>query len=200
MRDVFDVQSPDEVTYAAFDDSGRDILLPTLGLERRPSSSEPSNDLAPLRPRSDSELRGAVLATLRELTGDHEFEPDDDGDLWLTRGDVTLLIRVDRKAPIVDILSTVLYGVEPSLDVHEALRGINDRLCFASLRIRESRIVGRISVDAAVFVPELFVHALQALADAVEAARRELRDRLAGKTLLGGETAGGPTPGHQPMN
>jgi hypothetical protein len=190
LREVYGVRSPASLAYIAFADAGSDILLPTLGIGREQPSVVPEQRPVPRRPGNAGQLQGFILDALKAWTGRTGLEFDDDGDLLLSRGDVPVLLRVDRKAPFVDVFSTVLHDVEPCPELMEALNDRNNAARCVVLTLMGTRVVASVSVDAAVFVPELFKNALTALADAVEEARAELRPRFGGRTSFDGD----PTP------
>ena len=162
LREVYGVRSPGRLTYKAFADGGTDILLPTLGIGRERPASAPAERPGPCRPKSAGELQGLVLEALKEWTGRTGQEFDDDGDLQLARGDVQVLVHVDRKIPFADVFSTVLFGVEPGAQLLEALNERNNAARCVVLTLMGTRVVASVSVDAAVFVPELFTNALTA--------------------------------------
>lgn len=189
LREVYKVSRPSRLSYKAFDTWNRVILLPTLGIDAEPGNSERSALSAQLRPKNAGELRAAVLAALREWTGHADLELDEDGDLSLTRREVSVLIRVAEKNPAVDLFSTVFRGVESQFDLLEALNEINNARRFVALTLSSLCIVACVSVDAALFVPEALTRALTCLADSTETIRTELRQRFAGVIAFEGEPA-----------
>jgi hypothetical protein len=196
LREVYKVRWPSRLAYKAFETPARVILLPTLGIDLEPRSAERSEQPAPRRPKSAEELGAAVLAALKEWTGDPNLELDDDGGLTLSRREVSVFVRVSAKAPVVDLFSTVLRGAQPSLELLEALNEINNARRFVALSLMDSSIVACVSVDASPFVPEILTRALTLVADAAEETRTELRQRFAGRIAFEDETA--PRPGGTP--
>lgn len=200
LRDVYDVGRPGRLTYDAFDADGRAILLPALGIDLETRDAGRPKEPAFLRPKGPDELRAAVLAALRAWTGHPDLELDKDGDLYLRRRDVSLLIRVVKDSPVIDLFSTVLRGAPPDPELLAALNELNNGHRFVEFTLTDSRVAAYAGVDAPLFVPELLTRAVGRVADAVEAVRADLRRRFAGRIAFEGDPAPRPQTEPEPVN
>jgi len=197
LREVYTVSRPSQLSYKAFDDDDRVILLPTLGIDLEPRSAKRPDPPAQCRPKSPDELRAAVLAAIREFTGKSDLRLADDGTLTLTRDDnVSVFIRVPKESPVVDLFSTVLRGAEPSLELLEALNERNNRSRFVMFSLKDSDVMAYVGVDAKLFVPEILTRALSHLADTSAATGKELKQHFAG--LMGLDDEPAPRPDTTP--
>jgi hypothetical protein len=200
LREVYGARSPGRLAYTAFADGRGDILLPTLGIEREKSGAAAAARPAPRQPGNAGELEGLVVGALKAWTGKDDWAFDGDGNLVLSRDGVGVLLRVARTLPFVDMFSTVLRDVEPSLELLEALNERNNDGRCVVLTVMGSRVVASLSVDASTFVPELLARAFAAVADTVEAARTELQRRFGGRAGLEDEPAQRPAAGPSAVN
>ena len=200
LRQVYGLGSPDELVYRAFHREGGDILLPTLGLECERHERQRAEVPMPICPSGPEELRSAVVAALRELTGSQTLKPDADGDISVSRHDVTVHLRVAKETPDVHLASLVLRGVEPTPETLEAVVAVNNELPAGTLRYEGSVAIIWLTFDAKVFVPELLVRAIAAVSGAVEHARRELQWRLGGTAALDDGGVRRPEPARVVVN
>jgi len=200
LREVYGIPSPGRLVYTASDDRGREILLPTLGLDRVPASAEPAGQAKLLRPQNATQLEDAVLATLKDSMDISDMAFDARHEISLCRGKVSVLLRVATDAPSLDIYATVARKAQPGLELLEALNEHNNELRFIQLTLAGPSVVACVSVDATVFHPGLLTRALTALADAVDATRAEFRARFAGKLDFGDDPAPAPQPSQTTVN
>ncbi len=133
-------------------------------------------------------------------TGHSDLELGEDGDLWVKRRDVAVLIRVANEGPVVEVLSAVLRGAPPDPQLLAALNELNHGHRFVELTLADSRVVAYEAVDVPVFVPELLTRAISRIADAVEAVRTDLRRRFAGRIAFEGDPAPRPEAAPEVVN
>lgn len=108
LAEVHGVPGPDRLTYMSSDGEGHEILLPSLGIERRAAPA------APRRPRRtgtsparrERSVRRRVLEHLRAGTGDDSLELAAREVAWVRVGDASVAVRV-----LPDPLSVRVYCV-----------------------------------------------------------------------------------------
>ena len=179
LREVYEVDRPDELLYRRFAMSGPDFAEPMLGISaEKPHAPRASGaHSAP----TIHQLRPLVEQVVRQFLGVAELEVDQDGDIPIRAGSAMLFVRpVDSVPPVVSIFSPVLSGVERSPDLLEALNQINDRLTFGRVFWHGGVVVAMTELLAIRMSAEQIAFACLHLGALVDQLDDELHDRFGG--------------------
>ena len=104
------VSYPARLEYTAFDAHGEDLSFPELGLAREQAETPTRDDLA-----------SQLLAMVREITGLPDLELDDDGDIGVRFGDLSVFLRLVGNPTYLRLFSAVVEEVPGSPAVFSTL-------------------------------------------------------------------------------
>ena len=180
LREVWGVAHPRELLYAATDSSRREILLPTLRLNRRPRDPNRAEGAPPLRPANPRELVEAVQAAMRAHTGLAELAADAGGSIRLHRRAIALRIHVAPSVLALDLYATIASDAEATPELLAVLNDASFRSRAAAFSVFEGNVYASATVPGGIFVPELLTDAFDRLMDDAEALQGTLRQRFAG--------------------
>jgi hypothetical protein len=184
LREVWGVQHPRDLLYAAFDTSRHDILLPALRLNRLPRRPGLPDTGHLLRPASQRELVDAVLTALQEHTRVASLAAADDGSIGLRRRAVSVRVHVGANTSEVDIFATLATDTEAAPELLDVINDANVRNRSAKFFFCRGIVYAFASVRCEVFVPELFTGAFADLLDDAESFQRVLRERFPGTMFI----------------
>jgi len=178
LRDVFGVAHPAFLTSPDMDVAG----------DARPSADAGHAD-QPLAvmPESHEHLWALVDAALARPDGS-PLEHDENGDIPLPYGSALIYVRVSDVAPVVEVYSMVVIGVE-DLDraAHEIVR-LNRDNPLVKFLLFEDFVVARCDLLSAPFAPAILRATLPWMADVVD----RIDDELV--AVIGGRRACDPVP------
>ena len=113
VREVFEVAHPHALVYVASDSAGDVVVLPGLGLARRPG-------LAPLDQRVGEALQ-RILATA-------EVPRDAEGDWPLTVGEGVVYVRALERDGVVAVFGPALLGLPSTPQLLAAVNDLNAKI------------------------------------------------------------------------
>lgn len=178
LREAFRVPRPARLEYEAFERGGAQILLPWLGIARRPPP--PARKDAP--PDGIEAVRARVLAAVREASGETGLTFDAEGDLLVLFGRALLVVRAVESPPYVAVHSPVVSGVRRSDALLRRLDELNARIRFARLFESGGTIVAAGEVFEEPFVVEHVVHACRVIGQLSNDLGGTLQQEFGGKT------------------
>jgi hypothetical protein len=186
LRDVLGVQTPARLCYRARNRRRERILLPALRINPMRETPEESQGRTAglVWPRNRGELQQAVIAALREPTGNPDLEPDEDGDIAIRFGGALVFVRVNRERPAIDLFSHVVRNVEPTPALLEALNELNRAHCRTTFLATDSTVIATLEIDCDPFSPTILVRSVGYLGHLVDEVDEDLSARFGGKTAF----------------
>lgn len=182
LRKVYEVPRPIGLVYWAFARSGEEILLPTLGIERRPKTP-------PLEQR--------VEAALREFLQVDELVRDDDGD-WPVRSDEAMVyLRVVSEPAHVTVFSPILLGTPSSPALLDAVNDINNTIRVARAIAMNDGVMLAADVYDQPHIEDGVIHAFKAVSSLANEMSGDLQSRFGGPTQFGAPPDPGPEPARE---
>ena len=169
LRKAFEVTRPALLVYTAFSRDRREILLPTLGVARKPANP-------PLSERVD--------AALRDYLETEEIVVDDDGDRPVRCGDAMVYVRVVPDPGFVSVFSPALIGVTPTPCLMEAVNHFNRAIRVARAVVVDGTIVVSAEFDDHGAAGQATVNTFRAVETLTQACVSELQPRFGGRTPL----------------
>jgi len=187
LVEVLRVPEPGALQYTAFDRAGHAVFLPALGLVRaHPPPPKPA-PAGTARPHvAFGRLRQRVLAAARRLAGDGTLELDRDGDVTLSLGRRTAIVKALERPLSVRIYTELASGVEASDALLHRLHEINARLVLVRLVLTNGSVFAAIDFPAAPFQAAHFDAARSVLATVADDLAREVHEAGAASSA-GGE-------------
>jgi hypothetical protein len=185
LREVFGIRRPAQLEYTAFGPGPREILLPALGLDHLPlPDDEPEHDHRPelVEPENREELFQAVVDALRSHTDLDDVVVDEDGDIPLRYRGALIFLRVADDAPYVELFSPVLTGVEPSLELHQALNELTGHHRQVRFFVTGGIVYAALDLVADPFVPDHLTASLAVLGRLCDEVAHDLKQRFEGST------------------
>jgi hypothetical protein len=189
LVDVWHIAEPDELRYRAFDD-GREILLPTLGLDRDTSGDDTGE-----QQESFEQVRRRVRDLVRELADSDQIDYDDDGDLVLRFGSAVVFVRVLEQPLLVRVLSPLLEDVDAGPALVERLNDLNAQVHFARLVLVGTTVWVAIDLFCMPLAPAHVAYALRLVGEVADELDDALQGEFGGKTFFG-EQAMKPKAGY----
>jgi hypothetical protein len=186
LRDILGVKTPARLCYRARNRRRERILLPVLRINPMRETPEESQGRTAglLWPRNRGELQQAVIAALREPTGNPDLEPDEEGDIGIRFGGALVWVRVNRARPAVDIFSHVVNGAAPTPALLEALNELNRTHCPAAFFATDSTVIATVQIDCDPFSPPVLVRLVGYLGHLVDEVDEDLSARFGGRTAF----------------
>ncbi len=187
LREVYRIRRPGQLEYTAFGPGPKEILLPTLGIDHLPlpdEETEHAHRPELVQPESREELFQAVADALRSHTDLDEVVVDEDGDVPLRYGGALIFLRVADDAPYVELFSPVLTGVEPSLELYQALNELTGHQRQVGFYYAGGIVYAALDLVADPFVPDHLTAALAVLGRLCDDTAHELKQRFGGATAF----------------
>lgn len=188
---VHGVRHPGQLRYRAFDQDGREILLPTLRISQervaRGDEHETTADGAAVE-----SLRADVLRLTREVA-DPSIEFDEDGDVVVRYGTALVIIRVLDEPLLVRVLSPILFDVDDAAEALAAVNELNDRYYLMSFALSDGAVWASFDVLCAPFVAQHFEFAVVHLGQVADELDDVLQDRLGGRRYVDEEKPASPS-------
>lgn len=181
LAEVHGIAHPGSLDYQAFDTAGRQILLPTLGLLRRPSVPSPVK--APAAPVDD--LRKRLLQTIRRACRTTDLEYDSEGYLSLRFGGVVVIVQVMDDPALIRIASPVLGNVESTPALQVRLNEMNAALPYARLHVEDHIVYLTAEVPSVPFVPDHVQQVFNVVSKVADGIDEELQVQFGGRTAFG---------------
>ncbi|MEP7311491.1 MAG: YbjN domain-containing protein [Pseudomonadota bacterium] len=181
LADVYDIPHPAFLDYQAFDKDKRQILLPHLGLKRRPSAPVPTK----VAVKTAKPVREQLLRTIREVSSITDLEYDQNGFLGLRYGSALLVIRILEDPATVRIASPVLADVETTGALVARLNDLNSNLRFARLYVEDGIVHATVDVAAKPYVAEHVIDGLSTLSRVADEIDEVLQLQFGGRTAFG---------------
>lgn len=195
LVDVWHIADPDELQYRAFDDHGREILLPTLGLSRDVAGDETAGGEPGAPEETFEQVRRRVRDLVRELADSDEIDYDDDGDLVLRFGSAVVFVRVLEQPLLVRVLSPVLEDVDAGPALVDRLNNLNGQVHFARLVLVGTTVWAAIDLFCLPLEPAHVAYALRLVGEVADELDDALQGEFGGKTFFG-EQAVKPKSGY----
>lgn len=186
LADVQHVSGPDDLRYRAFDDDGREILLPTLELAREVGAEADTGE-APGPAESFEDVRRRVRDLVRELADNHDIDYDDDGDLVLRFGSAVVFVRVIEQPLLVRVLSPVLEDVDVGPGLVDRLNDLNGQVHFARLVLVGATVWAAIDLFCLPLEPAHVAYALRLVGEVADELDDALQREFGDKTFFGEE-------------
>ncbi|MEW6338931.1 MAG: hypothetical protein AB1625_16205 [Acidobacteriota bacterium] len=189
LRRVLGAGGPGDLRYRAFRVGGGEILLPTLGIERRRSARQRAAGEAKER-AVDIDTHASLVREVREALkavgrrGDPE--PDTDGDFPCRTQAGIVFVRVLEDKPVVRLFSILAEGCDCSEAFLTEVNRLNLEHLFAAFALSQGALVMRVDVRCDPFLPESFTRLFAGFC----ALRDEIGDSLGREWGSGDETAG----------
>lgn len=139
-----------------------------------PQVDEQAVATALTHPENPEQLRAQVAATLQALLQTDELLIDEDGDIPLGWGSVTVYVHVLDDAPVVRCWAVVLDGVTLTTALRDAINEINRTRWLVKALWADGLVVLTADVFASPYVGDHVVNVLRALADTADALDDEL--------------------------
>lgn len=170
------VPHPGFLQYEAFDEEGRSIDLPELGLRlaKRAQAKDGVEDVPQL-----------LLAALRESTGIDDLCFDADGEVGIRYGSALAFVRVAGDPPYVRIHSQILREVEESAGILTRLNDINGNETLTRFVFLNGSIFAIAEVCAAPFVSAHLAQALARFVAVADGMDSLLQAEFGGRTAFG---------------
>jgi hypothetical protein len=184
LRDVFQALLPARLHYEAFARGGGALVLPTLGLSRRP----PRPPAAP-KPETLESMQEKVLAALRDASGVATLAPDEDGDLCVPYGSAWLHVRTFEKPPFVRVHARLVKDARRDEELYRRLNELNHQARFGRFLEEDGGVFGAVDVFARPFVVEHVVRACKVVGELWEDQHEKLQAELGAPPLLGEQPA-----------
>ena len=178
LRDVFGVAHPAFLSadsLAEDDETG-----PDLGVRTPQSVAEqPEDELIAVYPQGRDELQSLVDDVLTPLLG-HVPEKDDDGDIPIVNGTSLIFVRVVPDAPIVELFSCLVSGVDDRDRAAFEVAVLNRDQRFLKFVLAGDSIIASIHLPAWPFAPEHLRSMLTIMSATVDRLDDDLAVRLDG--------------------
>jgi transcriptional regulator with XRE-family HTH domain len=139
-------------------------------------------------------LAARVLRAVEGIVGDDAVVVDDQGDMVVPRGPVTLFVRLLDQPPSVLVFCPVLIDVAPTAPVLARLNVLNDGVRFVRFCATEEGVVVEYELFGDGFDRGALDLACRAVAGAATRFGPELRDAFGGRLFLDGHEAAAPRP------
>jgi Putative bacterial sensory transduction regulator len=193
LRTVYGVTRPSSLEYTAFASKPRNqILLPGLGIDRRVTPAPADDDVEaaetttpPLVPETPGQLREALEATIRQVTGNDVVGKDDDGDIPMRCANTVMFVRVVDDAPVVRIFAAVLREVRWGPALLDAINDINRDHRFVRAFWAANCVMLTVDIMAKPYVKDHVLWALENFRTTVDGIGDDLRRRFGGRPPLG---------------
>ena len=163
LAEILDVPNPNRLEYTAFDERGRPVLLPALGLGGAPQAKPPRREL------ELSRLRSQVLAAMRRITHDTELALDEDGD-------VPVPLRVFDEPRFVRVYCGLVPDLGDDEGILRRVHEINAGLPLARLLVLHGSVFIALDVPASPLVAAHVVQACALVQNIADEVSRELTD------------------------
>ena len=181
LTEVLGISHPGQLHYDASDANRRSILLPTLGLMRRPSAPVQAKSLADTIER----IRERVLDAIREASGDADLAFDEEWRIALRFGTALVFVRVHDEPLCVSLTSPILTNVGADDLLVERLNDLNTKVRFARLFLLEGTVYAVIEVPASPFAVEHVVDACGMIGHLADQIDQMLQEQFGGRTAFG---------------
>lgn len=172
LADVLTIPHPSSLEYEAFDAEGSPILLPVLGLKRATAG------------KSEVSLPDMVLRAVRLATGIDDLEYDEDGDLCLRYGEISLFVALLEETETVRFCSPLASKVETSAGLLSRLNALNAEMADMHCVSVEGGVLAVSSIQLAGVKDGGFKRSLDRFAERAETIAIELRATFGGDALL----------------
>jgi hypothetical protein len=186
LTEVARMQHPGMLEYTAFDREGRDLVLPTLKLKRRPKAPPPAD--VPVN--TVERVRVQVLESIRKATDNADLEYIEGRRIQLRFGSAIVFVRVHKEPLCVSVSSPIVMNVDADSPTLERLNELNAKIRFARFFLKEGTIYAVEEVSATPFVVEQLLHACARLGTLADKIDDVLQKELGGRTTFGEFQAG----------
>lgn len=180
LRDVMRVEDPDRLEYRAALTEGGELELPQLGLRQSKA-----------RESSGADLARQTLETIRRVTGLAALEPDDDGDITLNYGCVTVMVQLPKGTSNVRLVSPLLDKVEATPPLLARLNELNLQGPHARFCLARDCVLALAELSAQPFVAEHLEQAFAGFCAQCDATAKALHEEFGGE--LRDDTSAAPT-------
>ena len=174
LTEVLRIESPYDLEYKSFDDSGHAVTLPALRIDR--VAAPPPK--APSKPKGLTEfarLRARVLAAARSGSGLGSLVYDDDGTLQVPIGSRTGWIRPCGNPFYVRVHLHLLSDVDGGEEFLGRMHEVNSRLPIARVIYKGGSVFLGVDFPAVPFRAEHLTQAVVTLAQLADDVLEELR-------------------------
>lgn len=159
LRRVLGAGRPSDLRYAASRVGGGEILLPTLGIERRRSARQQAAGEAKDRAiniDTHASLLREVRKALKAVGRRGDPAPDADGDFPCQTDTGIVYVRVLEDQPVVRLFSYLAVDCDRTEDLLAEVNRLNLEHLFAAFSLSAGALVMRVDVRCDPFLPESF--------------------------------------------
>jgi hypothetical protein len=187
LADVFDAPHPGYLQYNAFAHGGAPILLPNLGIPRQQTNQPAAGDqTGTTDPRSPpAELRERVDGALKSFLKQDHIRRDQQDDVPIRYGRAMVYVRVLKDSPTLAVFAALVWDIECSTSVLEAVNDINASIRFARAWWTGNGITLAIEVRAVPFEAEHLTYACQTVGQLADYHAGKLQERFGGSVAFG---------------
>ena len=172
LADVLAVPYPGSLAYEAFDAEGNPLLIPVLGLKN-----------AVARPQ-DRPLPEMLLHTVRTVTGIDDLAYDEDDDICLHYGEISIFITLLSEPDQVRICSPLVGKIVADAALLSRLNAINTKMPDMHCIVVGESVLAITTVPPQALLSSAFRDCLDRFAERAESIAIELRATVAGKSSL----------------
>jgi hypothetical protein len=187
LREVYGVLHPSRLQYHALDTGDREILLPTLRIDRvRDARKKETGDewARILRPRTKAELVQGIAQGLGFLDEAGNLPVDEDGDFPLQYGGALVFIRTGSDDLAVQLFCRVLADVGSNLELLEAVNELNNTYGFVTFAHHNDSVFLTRDIDCDPLVPDALMQALMSFSMLADRVTGELQKHFGGETTF----------------
>jgi hypothetical protein len=181
LTEVLGIPHPGHLEYQAFSTDHQVLLLPTLGLKRRPPNPAPARVPAETR----EQVRELVLQGLRKAGGDPDLDFNDQGQICLRFGSALVIVEVHKDPLCVSVSSPVLANVEDNEALLHRLNELNARSWFARLFVVHGIVHATLDLMASPLVADQVVQACAVMGGLADSMDDRLQREFGGRTTFG---------------
>lgn len=173
LAGILRVPYPGTLQYEAFDEHGKAIDLPGLGLKqaKRRTEEESMEDVA-----------RQLVSTLRGLTGISDLDFDENGCINICAGSLPIFVAIAESQSYIRVGSPIHSDLSDTSDVLVFLNNINAGIPVVHFYLRDETVYGVVDIPALPFVAEHIVHAIGQILKAAEGISKMLHEQFGGRS------------------
>lgn len=173
LANILRVPHPAFLEYEAYDEHGKAIPLPGLGLKqaKRRTEEESMEDVAK-----------QLLSTLRGLTDISDLDFDENGCINICAGSLPIFVAIAESQSYIRVGSPIHSDLPDTTDVLVFLNNINAGIPVVHFYLRDETVYGVVDIPALPFVAEHIVHAIGQIHKAAEGISKMLQEQFGGRS------------------
>ena len=175
---ILHVPHPGFLAYKAFDDDGNEVVFNDLGIKREVQHG--GND--------SQKIATCLLAVLRKITRIQDLDFDDDGDIAVRYGSVSIFIRIVGNPGYARFYAPLVRDVTETPQLHARLNELNAALGHMHFFVREGTIFAISDVPASPLQYDHIATALHHFSDIADGMDDLLEAEFGGQSIQSSHT------------